>query len=186
MISGRRAGRLALFISGALLLAALPALSQMDFGFMPRGGKALLLDLLGDPPDRTELRKIAGARRSEAEWRDDIAAREPPFDDRERDTLAAYLAVNMPLPPEILKREAPEAALPRDGRDLAWGECQYCHSLFTSHLTQDRDVQGWRNIFLSPFHRGMKMSEQEREEFARYSAINMPMTFEDVPEDLRF
>ena len=47
-------------------------------------------------------------------------------------------------------------------------------------------MQGWRNIFLSPFHRELKMTAQEREKFARYSAINMPMKFEDVPEDLRF
>ena len=30
------------------------------------------------------------------------------------------------------------------------------------------------------------MTEAERETFARYSAINMPIPFEDVPEDLRF
>jgi hypothetical protein len=30
------------------------------------------------------------------------------------------------------------------------------------------------------------MTPQEREEFSRYSAINMPMKFEDVPEELRF
>jgi hypothetical protein len=41
-------------------------------------------------------------------------------------------------------------------------------------------------MFLSPFHRELKMSPREREEFARYSALNMPMRIEDVPEDLRF
>ena len=56
-----------------------------------------------------------------------------------------------------------------------------CHSLFAGYLMQDRELQGWRNIFLSPFHREMKMSPQEREEFARYSALNMPMKIEDVP-----
>lgn len=184
--AGGHTGFLVPFVLGALLVAAVPALSQMDPGFMPKGGKTLLLELLGDPPDAAELRKFAKSRHSEAEWRDVITAREAPFGDREFDTLAAYLAVNMPLSAEVLGQEDLVAALPRDGRDLAWGECQYCHSLFTSHLTQDRDVQGWRNIFLSPFHREMKMTEQEREEFARYSAINMPMKFEDVPEDLRF
>ena len=73
------------------------------------------------------------------------------------------------------------AALPRDGRELAWNECQFCHSLFASHLTQNRDVQAWLNMFQSPFHRELKMTAQEREEFARYSAINMPMKVEDVP-----
>jgi hypothetical protein len=49
-----------------------------------------------------------------------------------------------------------------------------------------RDVQGWRNLFVSPFHRRMKMTEAERETFSRYSAINMPMKPEDVPKELRF
>jgi len=30
------------------------------------------------------------------------------------------------------------------------------------------------------------MTDREREEFSHYSVINMPMKFEDVPEDLRF
>ncbi len=112
--------------------------------------------------------------------------------DREQRTLAAYLAVNMPVPdPGETAAKAGDpaalrAALPRDGRELAWNECQFCHSLFTSHLTQDRDMQAWLNLFESPFHREMKMTPQEREEFARYSTINMPMKIEDVPPDLRF
>jgi hypothetical protein len=106
--------------------------------------------------------------------------------ERELATLAAYLAVNMPLPDEVVKRGKLASALPPDGRDLAWTQCQSCHSLFASHLTQKRPVQGWRNMFLSPFHRELKMTPQEREEFARYSALNMPMKIEDVPPDLRF
>ncbi len=51
---------------------------------------------------------------------------------------------------------------------------------------QNRDAQGWRSIFLSPFHRQIKMAAQERETFARYAAFNMPMKAEDVPADLRF
>jgi hypothetical protein len=30
------------------------------------------------------------------------------------------------------------------------------------------------------------MTAQGREEFARYSALNMPMKIDDVPRDLRF
>jgi hypothetical protein len=92
----------------------------------------------------------------------------------------------MPLSDEAMKRDNLAAALPQDGCDLAWSQCQSCHSLFASHLTQRRPAQGWRNMFLSPFHRELKMNPQEREEFARYSALNMPMKIEDVPPDLRF
>lgn len=175
---------------GVLLAGLAPALSQQDFGFMPKGGKTLLLEVVGTPPNLAELREITAARRNEAEWREAIAARGKRLTDRELRTLAAYLALHMPLPADALaeaeKRGDVASALPRDGRDLAWNECQYCHSLFTSHLTQARDVQAWLNMFQSPFHRGLKMTPREREEFARYSAINMPMKIEDVPADLRF
>ena len=185
MTASRRRGRLFAAVAGALLLIAAQAAGE-DHGFMPKGGRILLLEMAGSPPDIGELRKIAQARRTEGEWREFAAARGKTLSDRELDTLAAYLALNLPLPEAVAKRSDLAKALPPDGRDLAWNQCQFCHSLFTSHLTQSREVQAWRNVFLSPFHREMKMTPQEREEFARYSAINMPMKIEDVPPDLRF
>ena len=109
---------------------------------------------------------------------------------RELSELAAYLAVNLPLPEGVVQQAENSgdiaSALPPDGRELAWTQCQFCHSLFTSYLTQERDVQGWRSTFLSPFHRGLKMTAKQRETFARYSAINMPMKAADVPAALRY
>ena len=175
---------------GALAFSLAVAAPGEDFDFMPKGGKTLLLEVLGVPPDVAEFRKIAQARHTEAEWRDLMASRAKKLNDRQLATLAAYLAVNMPLPDQAVKdaakRGEPASSLPPDGRELAWKQCQSCHSLFASHLTQIRDAQGWRNMFMSPFHRELKMSPPEREEFARYSAINMPMKIEDVPQDLRF
>jgi hypothetical protein len=133
---------------------------------------------------------MSAAARSEADWSQFLAGRGTDLDDTELATLAAYLAVNMPLPREALDAAAKAGdigtALPADGRQLAWNDCQSCHSLFAGYLTQDRDLQGWQNMFQSPFHRELQMAPQERDEFARYSAINMPMKIEDVPEDLRF
>lgn len=186
MIAARQRKWLIPVTLGILFFCVAPALSQLDYGFMPKGGKTLLLEVLGSPPDQQELRKIVEARRSEAEWRDAMSARGKALSERELRTLAAYLAVNMPVPEATRARPDLAGALPRDGRELAWNECQFCHSLFTSHLTQDRNVQAWLNMFQSPFHRAMKMTAQERDEFARYSAINMPMKIEDVPKDLRF
>ena len=80
---------------GALLAGLTPALSQLDFSFMPKGGKTLLLEFLGAPADSAELRKIAETRRSEAEWREALVARAKQLGERERRTLAAYLAVKM-------------------------------------------------------------------------------------------
>jgi hypothetical protein len=179
------AGRL-LLAGLAIVVFALAQAAGQDDAFMPRGGRVLLLDLLGPDPDPTELRAIAQARRTEPEWRDFVAARKKPMTERELATLAAYLALNMPLPDDALKGGKLVSALPPDGRELAWSGCQNCHSLFAGYLTQDRQLQAWRNIFLSPFHRELKMSPQEREEFARYSALNMPMKIDDVPQDLRF
>lgn len=178
-------GRLFLVVLAMAVSAFVQAAGE-DNAFMPKGGRALLLDLLGTPADQVELRAIAQARRTEPQWLDFIAARKKPLTERELATLAAYLAVNMPLSDDALKRDNLASALPPDGRDLAWNGCQSCHSLFASHLTQKRNAQGWRNMFLSPFHRELNMNPQEREEFARYSALNMPMKIEDVPPDLRF
>jgi hypothetical protein len=163
----------------AILAIAVFAFAQAageDNAFMPKGGRALLL----------ELRGIAQARRTEPEWRDFVVTRKKALTERELATLAAYLAINMPLSDDAMKRNNLASALPPDGRDLAWNDCQSCHSLFASHLTQKRTAQGWRNMFQSPFHRELKMNPQQREEFARYSALNMPMKIEDVPQDLRF
>lgn len=172
----------------AILLGAAPALSQFDDSFMPKGGRTLLIDILGTPADGDALRAILMADRDAQAWLEAMASRTGELSEQERRTLAAYLAVNMPVaaPEAVIGAAVLHDALPRDGRDLGWNECQYCHSLFTSHLMQDRGVQAWLNMFQSPFHRQMSMTQQEREEFAHYSAINMPMKIEDVPEDLRF
>ncbi len=187
--AGRIGGLIAVVI-GTLLLAPILVSAQEDYGFMPKGGKALLLELLGTPPDAAALREVAMSRRSEAEWRELMAQRQPKLSERDLNELAEYLAVNLPVSEAAVEKAAtrgdPGSALPPDGRELAWTQCQFCHSLFSSYLTQQRDVQGWRSIFLSPFHRGMKMTEKERETFARYSATSMPMKINDVPADLRF
>jgi hypothetical protein len=184
--------RLGVHALRGLSFVALAAVAQAggeDERFMPKGGRTLLLESLGVAPSVEEFRRIASTKNTEAQWVAFVAARPVPAGEREKATLAAYLAVNLPLPAASLQQLKPEgiaAALPRDGRELAWQQCQFCHSLFSSHLTQQRDVQGWRNMFLSPFHRELKMTPQEREEFSRYSAINMPMKVDDVPQELRF
>jgi hypothetical protein len=175
---------------GVAVLLAGSAFAQGDPGFMPKGGKTLLLETLGTPVDLAEVRRLVAARRSEAEWRDTFSARKVKLSDKELRTLAAYLADVLPLPAGALEAAQSKgdwsAALPMDGRDLAWNSCQGCHSIFTGYLTQDRDVSAWLGEFEAPFHRKLEMTQQEREIFAHYSAINMPMKAEDVPEDLRF
>jgi hypothetical protein len=166
-----------------------PAMAQEDEGFMPKGGKTLFLEL-ADTPRLAELREIGSLTRTEPEWRSFLVERHKQLGEREVSELAAYLAVNLPLPEGTVQQAESRgdvaSALPADGRELAWTQCQFCHSLFSGYLMQQRDVQGWRSVFLSPFHRGLKMTAQQRETFARYSAINMPMKAADVPAELRY
>jgi len=181
--------RLLLLAVSLFAIGASPAMAQEDETFVPKGGKTLLLELK-DTPRAAELREIGSLTRTEPEWRSYLAERHKQLGEREAAELAGYLAVNFPLPEGAVAQAEGQndiaSALPPDGRELAWTQCQFCHSLFTSYLMQQRDVQGWRSVFLSPFHRGLKMTAQQRETFARYSAINMPMKAADVPAALRY
>jgi mono/diheme cytochrome c family protein len=186
MTAARRRVRFLLAVLGAMFFSLAQPASAQDYVFMPKGGKTLLLELAAAAPEAVQLRAVVQTRRSEAQWREFVAPHAKTMSEREIATLAAYLAVNLPLPEGAAKADNLPAALPPDGRELAWNQCQSCHSLFTSYLMQDRQAQAWRNMFESPFHRQLKMAPQEREEFSRYSALNMPMKIDDVPQDLRF
>ena len=181
----RRGWALAALAVAIALFFLTRSAGAVEADFMPKGGRTLLLQTVGTPGDLAQLQATVKAKRTEAEWTTQLASGKG-LSDRERATLAAYLAGNMPLAADIAARPDVAKFLPADGRDLAWNECQSCHSLFTSYLTQSRDFQGWRNIFLSPFHRQMAFSDQQRDEFARYAAQNMPMKVEDVPQELRY
>jgi len=183
--------RLAAMMLALICVGFLPAAAQvLTSDFMPEGGKSLFIDVFGAKPDQATIAEITGASRSEADWTAALKARKTGLKDKQLRTLAAYLAVNMPLASEAVEAAVKAGdiapALPPDGRELAWHTCQGCHSLLAGYLSQDRDLEGWRNAFRTPFHRELALTEKEREEFAHYSAINMPMKFEDVPEDLRF
>lgn len=183
----RGAGRTFLF-GGALCLLAGSLLAQPDFDFMPDGGRRTVLQVFGGSV--AELAAVASAQRDAAEWQDLIAGKAPDLGTGEIETLASYLAVNMPLPAETVgAATTPEelvAAFPPDGKELAIANCQFCHSFFTGYLAHDRDAEGWRGVFKPPYHSELPMSERERETFSLYSAINMPIPYQDVPEELRF
>ncbi|MGC9370658.1 MAG: hypothetical protein ACP5DX_14060 [Paracoccaceae bacterium] len=176
-------------IMGLALLLAIGAYAQDDqYAFMPPGGRALLLGLIG-PEDGKALAEIAARDQDSAEWQAWAAAQNPEMDDTALATLAGYAELNLPLGEDVLAAlvETGDAALlPPDGKDLAIAQCQFCHSLFSGYLMHERDEVGWKGTFKSPFHSEIPMSEVERDTFARYSALNMPLRFEDVPPELRF
>lgn len=173
-------------VPGIAALLIVPVLAQPGFEFMPDGGRGLLRQLFADKP--AELAALATQTHDQASW-ETIFGQDTGLSETERLTLAGYLSVNFPYEGDLealASAEDPIALLPLDGKELAVANCQYCHAIFSGYLMHDRDVQGWRSTFLSPFHREIKMDEKARETFALYSAVNMPLDYEDVPPELRF
>ena len=157
------------------------ALAQSDFAFMPDGGKETLRRLV--ETGRVNLGAVAVRKASEQDWTTTLRGADTSLDENAIATLASFLALNMPV---ATSGAVSVDALPMDGKQLAIENCQFCHSFFTGYLVHDRDAEGWRAIFKSPFHRELPMTPAQRETFARYSALNMPIPIEKVPEDLRF
>lgn len=189
-------GRVTL-VSLALVVAAQVWAGDDPFAFMPDGGRGAFLRAF---PDAGAQRDALSQSRNVQAWQAVLANSE--LGAREIATLASYLARVAPRPVEALPVEALPvetlpvddlrveelrlASLPPDGHDLALAQCQSCHSLFSGYLMQRRDRTGWLMIFASPFHKDIPMTQTEREIFADYSAINMPMRVEDVPPEMRF
>lgn len=172
-----------------LLLLAGPVLAEDTMAFMPPGGKSILLESLA-ASDGGKIGELAATSATNEEWAELLAKLLPDLGENALETVTAYSAINFPLSPEALAKlgETGEAGeiLPPDGKDLAINNCQSCHSLFSGYLVHDRDVTGWLGVFKSPFHSELPMTETERETFSHYSAINMPLKFEDVPPEYRF
>lgn len=157
------------------------AMAQSDFGFMPDGGKGTLRRLV--EAGKLNLGEVTKRKANEQDWMTALGAADASLDPDATATLASYLAINMPA---TGAGKVSVDVLPMDGKQLAIENCQFCHSFFTGYLVHDRDAEGWRAIFKSPFHRELPMTAEERETFARYSALNMPIPIDKVPEDLRF
>ena len=178
-----------LAIGIAALCVAVGANAQEDqFGFIPPGGRTILLELIGNGDGGT-LSDIAGRDQSEADWEAWAKSRNSALGQDRLATFSGYAALNLPLGDSVLEAivESSDATLlPPDGKDLAIANCQFCHSLFSGYLMIDRDEIGWKNTFKAPFHQQIQMTEIERDTFAKYSAINMPMKFEDVIPEMRF
>lgn len=184
-----RSALLALALLGVFVAGFLPAFAQPSFDFMPDGGRGLLKQLFGGEQS-TDLGTQVVTKRTAPDWKTYLEGLGSTLTGKQIDTLAGYLSVTAPIDTARFagaKAEGdPAAAFPPDGKELAIASCQSCHSMFSGYLMQDRDEKGWRSIFLSPFHRELHMSEQERAIFVLYSTSNMPLKYEDVPPDLRF
>ncbi|MHA7827561.1 MAG: hypothetical protein ACX93P_08370 [Roseovarius sp.] len=171
-----------------LVVAAAIWAADDQFAFMPDGGRTILAGLL-DGVAQDAAQDVLTRKADTEGWASWATSLGQDLDDTAIQTVAGYAALNLPLEAEALPGLTGSellGALPPDGKDLAIAQCQFCHSLFTGYLMHDRDKTGWESTFKAPFHTEIPMNDTERETFSSYSAINMPLDFDDVPPELRF
>ena len=189
-----RLARLALIV--ALVVPAAGALAGDDdvFAFIPSGGRTLLAGVLGATAPAAEVRALLAGKRTRDEWLRYLRehARQLPglqrLKDKELQTLAEYLASNMPLPaggiPADLARANWDKTLPPDGKDFTLNYCQGCH-IVTVVVTQDRSREAWFGTLGKPSHVRIKLNPAQREALVNYLLLNAAIPIDDVPEDLR-
>ncbi len=183
----------ALSLAGAAFGLALAAAEEDIFAFIPHGGRTLLAQVLGNRPVAGDVQAMLAAKHTREEWAAWLkghAAQLPAvtkLSDKETQTLADYMAFNMPLaakPPSSPTQANWEKALPMDGRDMALDKCQGCH-IITVVVTQDRTREAWLGTMNKPSHVQIKLSKDQREALANYLVLNAAIPIDQVPEDLR-
>ncbi|HSN19349.1 MAG TPA: hypothetical protein VLS49_01650, partial [Usitatibacter sp.] len=162
------------------------------FDFVPAGGRTLAAKALAGKPANDPARTMVAAKHTRDEWlayfKADGKAAAAGLDDKQKATLADYLAHNMPL----AAGKAPanpslanwEKVLPPDGRDLTLEHCQSCH-VITVVVTQDRAKAQWLGTLNKPSHVGIKIPPAQRDALADYLVLNAGIPIDQVPEELR-
>lgn len=158
--------------------------AEDPFDFMPPGGRTLLGEAFA-AGDLT-AGDVLSADRSRDAWRSVMATLDKAgLDERQKDTLAAYLASTMPAADKggaMLDTNGLD--LPRDGRDLVLEYCQSCH-IITVVVTQDRSREAWLGTMNKPSHVELDTTPAEREAIADYLVLNGGIPIDDIPEELR-
>lgn len=183
--------RLALIAPSILTLGLVSvAYSQTDdvFAFIPDGGRTLLAGVVeAGVPEETKTELLTGKRTS-VEWLGYLEEQAPSvpsvadMDEYQRQTLADYLAYNMPL--SAVPETVDASTLPRDGRDFSLEYCQSCH-IITVVVTQERAREAWLGTMHRPSHIEVNLTEPEREALADYLVVNAGIPIEQVPPELR-
>ena len=194
--------RVSLLLAASALAAMLnssvvqPVTAQTaeQLAFIPSGGRTLLTDIAASKPPAGEIKSLLTAKHSRDDWSSYLAAHGKAIPamqkmtDKERLTLADYLSFHMPLPANQVPANPTSTEwtrnLPKDGRDLALGNCQGCH-IITVVVTQQRSRTAWMGTLSTPSHAPIKITADEREELASYLEQNAGIPIEQVPEELR-
>ncbi|MBI5277026.1 MAG: hypothetical protein HY854_11245 [Burkholderiales bacterium] len=186
--------RIALALA-ALLAGALALAQPADvFDFVPQGGRTLLAKVIGTGAGAADVNALLAERHTRDEWAAILKSRSQQFpaaarlSDKERQTLADYMAFNLPLAAGRVKPGSPvptlEKALPMDGRDMTLEKCQGCH-IVTVVVTQDRKKEAWLGTMNKPSHIQIRLSPAQREALANYLVLNAAIPIDDVPKELR-
>ena len=194
----KKSGFLRNYVVGILFLSLMMLFSinvvtggDDPFAFMPAGGKQLLTDLLENCATCDDIESIALTDRTEEEWKEYFSNQETSLQNlpdeelsrgafanltaQSEQTLTSYLTVNFPL-----KRWRKK--YPLDGRQMALETCIACHGAIWAPST--RPVAGWLSTFKQPMHSSIPFRKTQAAELAHYFAINLPISIEEIPEEL--
>jgi mono/diheme cytochrome c family protein len=169
---------LALAMLGAMASVA-AAQADDPVSTLPSGPKDLLIELSSDP---VVIGGVVGAERDAAAWATELGGMGTELSETDLAILAEYLALNVPATIAATDVAGIVAELPADGRELFAANCMSCHGVAKYYLLQDRDTEGWMEIFTAPYHRRLLTGDNERETFASYAAQAMPIPAEQIPD----
>jgi len=179
------------FIAGAAMLpTALNAQTDDIFAFIPDGGRSLLASILSEGVPNEKINSVLFGEKDSAGWLESLTENEDfaAMDEFQMQTLAQYLAHNMPLSVDTAPVEFEGIdwgeILPRDGRDLTLEYCQSCH-IITVVITQDRLKESWIGTMNKPSHIEIDLTPEERDALADYLIINAGIPIDLVPPALR-
>ena len=164
----------------AAMTATVLAQSADPVASLPASPKDLLAALT---TDTATIGQIAETTQSSADWTSQLSGMGTTMAPEQLALLAEYLALNLPAPVSGSDAASMIASLPADGRELFAQTCFACHGVVPYYLQQDRDVDGWMEIFSAPYHRRLLTEDKARETFASYAASAMPIAAEDIPAD---
>ena len=162
-----------LFLAGGL------AEGFEGYEWMPEGGCQILTSL-----NRSDLLNLATTNKTDEEWEKFFADTE--LTEEQVKTLAAYLALQMPVPKNKLPPNVKELTcdvLPFDGRMVVLKVCQNCHGLGQVVL-QEKDLTAWYIQIGARSHNEIELDEKDSQLIVTYLTINMPVSEEAIPEAL--
>jgi mono/diheme cytochrome c family protein len=162
-----------LFLAGGL------AEGFEGYEWMPEGGCQILTSL-----NRSDLLTLATTNKTEEEWEKFFADTE--LTEEQVKTLAAYLALQMPVPKNKLPPNVKELTcdvLPYDGQMVVLKVCQNCHGLGQVVL-QEKDLTAWYIQIGARSHNEIELDEKDSQLIVTYLSINMPVSEETIPKAL--